>query len=378
MKKTLAILVALAMVMSLAACGGGSSAPAETTAAAETEAAAPETEAAAPAETEAAPVETEAAETEAAAEPAAAGESTVLKIGHVEAEDRSVHRTLLNMKQKLEEQTEGRIKVEIYPNAELGGDGELCEAVAMGTIQMALPSTSVLTAYNEQIGVLDMPYLFNDAQCAFDALDGALGDQIDEWIAGSGFVSLGYIYNGPRSTTNNKHPIYTPDDLSGLKMRVMNSPVFITMYNTLGANATPMSFSELYTGLQQNVVDGQENPPTLIYASGFQQVQKYLTMDAHVHNFLPILTNQAWLDSLSEGDRAILEQCCAEFVTEQREMELADNEDIVSKLEAEGMEVNYLTDEQYQAFVDKVQPMYDEYKGKWGTEIFDLAQSFNK
>ncbi len=309
---------------------------------------------------------------------AKAAESTTLKIGHVEAEDRSVHRALLHMKEKLEAQTEGRISVEIYPNAELGGDEELCESVAMGIIQMALPSTSVITAYNERIGILDMPYLFTSAQAAFNALDGALGDQIDEWIKDSGFVSLGYIYNGPRSTTNNKHPLYTPDDLAGLKMRVMNSPVFITMYNTLGANATPMSFSELYTGLQQNVVDGQENPPTLIYASGFQQVQKYLTMDAHVHNFLPILTNQEWLESLSEEDRAILEQCCAEFVTEQRETELADNEDIVSKLEAEGMEVNYLTDEQYQAFVDKVQPMYDQYKAEWGEEIFELAESFNE
>jgi tripartite ATP-independent transporter DctP family solute receptor len=243
---------------------------------------------------------------------------------------------------------------------------------------MALPSTSVITAYDEKIGILDMPYLFKDAQAAFDALDGELGDQIDEWIADSGFVSLGYIYNGPRSTTNNLRPIYTPDDLAGMKMRVMNSPVFITMYETLGANPTPMSFSELYTGLQQNVVDGQENPPTLIYASKFQEVQKYLTMDAHVHNFLPILTNKAWLDSLSEEDRAILEKCCEEFVTEQRETELKDNEDIVKKLEDEGMEVNYLTEDQQKAFVEKVQPMYDKYKAEWGEEIFDLAESYNK
>ena len=303
---------------------------------------------------------------------------TVLKIGHVEAEDRSVHKALLNMKDKIEEQTDGRISVEIYPNAELGGDEELCEQVAQGTIEMALPSTSVITAYDEKIGILDMPYLFKDAQAAFDALDGELGDQIDEWIADSGFVSLGYIYNGPRSTTNNLRPIYTPDDLAGMKMRVMNSPVFITMYETLGANPTPMSFSELYTGLQQNVVDGQENPPTLIYASKFQEVQKYLTMDAHVHNFLPILTNKAWLDSLSDEDRAIVEKCCEEFVTEQRETELKDNEDIVKKLEDEGMEVNYLTEDQQKAFVEKVQPMYDKYKAEWGEEIFDLAESYNK
>ncbi|MBO7668931.1 MAG: TRAP transporter substrate-binding protein [Firmicutes bacterium] len=340
MKKALLLILVLVSALVLAACGGGGEEP--------------------------------------SGDDSAAAEPIVLKIGHVEAEDRSVHQALLVFKDELESKTEGRISVEIFPNAELGGDEELCEAVAMGTVQMVLPSTSVLTAYNERIGILDMPYLFNDAQAAFDALDGALGEQIDEWIAGNGFVSLGYLYNGPRSTTNNVRPIYTPDDLAGLKMRVMSSPVFITMYETLGANATPMSFSELYTALQQNVVQGQENPPTLIYASGFQQVQKYLSMDAHVHNFLPILTNEAWLEGLSEEDRAILEECCDNFVKLQRETELADNETIVQKLEDEGMEVNYLTDEQYQLFVDKIQPMYDQYKAEWGTEIFDLAESFNK
>lgn len=346
MKKALSLALALAMALSLAACGQkGGGASSNSGAASNTP-------------------------------PAASG--TVLKIGHVEAEDRSTHKALLMFKDELEQKTDGRIEVQIFANAELGGDEELCESVAMGTIQMALPSTSVLTAYNERIGVLDMPYLFTDAQSAFDALDGALGRQIDEWIVGNGFISLGYVYNGPRCTTNSVRPIYTPADLSGLKIRVMNSPVFIRMYEVLGANATPMSFSELFTGLQQHTVDGQENPPTLIYASGFQQVQKYLTIDNHVHNFLPILTNENWVNGLSAEDQAILKECCANLVTNQRGIELADNEDIVGKLQEAGMEVNQLTAEQYQSFVDKVQPMYDEYKAQWGAEIFDLATSFNK
>lgn len=342
MKKVISSLLAVTMLAVLTACGGSSTATSGT-----------------------------------ANQGNASTDTITLKIGHVEAEDRSTHKALLQFKEELEEKTEGRIDVQIFANSELGGDEELCESVAMGTIQMALPSTSVLTAYNERIGILDMPYLFTDAQSAFNALDGALGDQIDEWIAGNGFVSLGYTYNGPRCTTNSSHAIYTPDDLAGLKIRVMSSPVFIRMYEVLGANATPMSFSELYTGLQQGTVDGQENPPTLIYASGFQQVQKYLTIDNHVHNFLAILTNESWLNSLSEEDQETLKECCASMVTNQREIELADNEEVISKLEAEGMEVNYLTDEQYQAFVEKVQPMYEEYQAEWGTEIFELAQSFN-
>lgn len=347
MKKVLSAILALAMTLSLAACGGNNASSGGGATSGDKSGGAAQTT------------------------------TTVLKIGHVEAEDRSTHKALLDFKAELEEKTGGRIEVQIFPNSELGGDEELCESVAMGTIQMALPSTSVLTAYHDEIGILDMPYLFKNAQAAFDALDGDLGAQIDEWIAGNGFVSLGYVYNGPRSTTNNVRPIYTPEDLKGLKIRVMSSPVFISMYETLGANPTPISFSELYTSMQQNVVDGQENPPTLIYAMGFQQVQKYMTLDEHVHNFLPILTNEAWLNSLSAEDQATLKECAANMVANQRNIELADNETILQKLADEGMAINELTDEQYQTFVDAIQPMYDTYKAKWGTEIFDLATSFN-
>ena len=350
MKKALSIVLALAMTMSLIACGSKTETPSTGTTTPSTS----------------------------TTTPAPSADPITLKVGHVEAEDRSTHKALVQFKEELEAKTEGRIVVEIFPNAELGGDEELCESVAMGTIQMALPSTSVLTAYNDQIGVLDMPYLFTNSKSAFAALDGELGAQIDEWIAGNGFVSLGYLYNGPRCTTNNVRPLYTAADLAGLKIRVMNSPVFISMYETLGANPTPMSFSELYTGMQQNVVDGQENPPTLIYASGFHQVQKYLTIDEHVHNFLPILTNEAWLNNLPAEDKAALEECAANMVTNQRNIELADNETIIDTLKAEGMEINMLTAEQYQTFVDAIQPMYEEYKAAWGTEIFDLATSFNK
>ena len=200
------------------------------------------------------------------------------------------------------------------------------------------------------------------------------------WLAFSGqvdIIALDNIALTEQIIARSDAGITTPADLKGLKIRVMSSPVFIDMYTTLGANATPMSFSELFTGLQQNTVEGQENPPTLIYASGFQQVQKYLTIDNHVHNFLPILTNEAWFNGLSAEDQAMVKECAADLVTNQRKIELEDNETIVEKLEGEGMEVNYLTDEEYQQFVDAVQPMYEKYQGQWGTEIFDLATSFN-
>lgn len=301
-----------------------------------------------------------------------------LKLAHVEAEDRSTNDACLLFKDAVEEATNGDIKVEIFPNAVLGGDEELTESVALGEIQMALPSSSVLTMYAEQFGILDMPFLFTSSQAAFDALDGELGETLNTYLEGTGIINLGWAYNGPRSFTNNVRPINTVDDLKGLKIRVMSSPVCIDMVETLGASATPISFSELYTALEQGTVEGEENPPTLIYASGFHEVQKYLSLDQHQHNFLPIATNEEWFNSLPEDYQKIVSENAKTYlVDKQREIELQDNVDIRKTLEDTGMIVNDITPEAQQGFIDKVQPMYEKYYEKFGKDMFDLALSFN-
>lgn len=301
-----------------------------------------------------------------------------LKLAHVEAEDRSTNDACLLFKDAVEEATNGDIKVEIFPNAVLGGDEELTESVALGEIQMALPSSSVLTMYAEQFGILDMPFLFTSSQAAFNALDGELGETLNTYLEGTGIINLGWAYNGPRSFTNNVRPINTVDDLKGLKIRVMSSPVCIDMVETLGASATPISFSELYTALEQGTVEGEENPPTLIYASGFHEVQKYLSLDQHQHNFLPIATNEEWFNSLPEDYQKIVSENAKTYlVDKQREIELQDNVDIRKTLEDAGMIVNDITPEAQQGFIDKVQPMYEKYYEKFGKDMFDLALSFN-
>lgn len=275
---------------------------------------------------------------------------TVLKIGHVEPEDRSTHKALLNFKKKVEERSKGSLKIEIYPNGALGGDVQLSEAVATGSLDMALPSTSVLTTYNDEFGVLDMPYLFKSSEAAFKALDGDVGKELNGKIASKGIDILGYSYNGPRSTTSKVKPIVTPEDLKGLKMRVMESPIFIDFYKTLGANPTPMSFTELYTGLQQGTVEAQENPPSLTFANKFYEVQKYSTIDEHVHNFLAFLINDAKFKSLSADNQKILQEEAKAYVDEQRKMELADNEKAIKDLETIGkLQTNILTADQKSA-----------------------------
>lgn len=267
----------------------------------------------------------------------------------------------------------------MYPNGSLGGDVQLTESVAMGTLDAALPSTSVFTTYSKEFGVLDMPYLFTSSEAAFNALDGEVGAHFNEALASQGLKNLGYSYNGPRSTTTSVRPIEKPEDLKGIKMRVMESPVFIDFYTTLGANATPMSFTELYTGLQQGTVEAQENPPSLIFSNKFYEVQEYLSVDEHVHNFLGFIMNQGKFDSLSDENKQIIEEEAVNFVNEQRAMELVDNEQAIKDLETEGgLTVNTLTVEQKQAFRDALAPMYDKYTSEFGQELFDMCANYNK
>ena len=309
-----------------------------------------------------------------------AGEDTItINIGHVEAEDRSTHQALVeSFKKTVEEKSNGTISVQIYPNSVLGGDAELTESVAMGTLEAALPSTSVLVSYSDDFGIMDMPYLFSSPENAFAAMDGDLGTYFNEKLEDVGLHSLGYSYNGLRSMTNNSHPIETPDDLKGLKMRVMENEVFIDFFETLGASATPMSFNELFTGLQQHTVDGEENPPSLIYASKFQEVQEYLSLTEHVNNFLGFIMNQDFYNSLTQEQREIIDETAEEFVKAQRQMELEDTDHYIELLEEEGMQANSLTAEQKADFRQVLEPMYEKYRVQYGEEVFEMAEKYEE
>ncbi len=306
-------------------------------------------------------------------------ETIVLKVAHVEPESRSTNKALLIFKKEIEDSTEGRIKIEIYPNGALGGDVQLTESVAMGTLDMALPSTSVLTSYSYSFGILDMPYLFNSIENAFNAMDGEVGEHFDKALEKNGLINLGYTYNGPRSITNSVKAIKEPKDLTGIKVRVMESPVFIDFFRTLNANPTPMSFTEVYTALQQKAVEGQENPPSLIFANKFYEVQTYLSVTEHVYNFLAFLMNKNKFESLNEKDQKLLKEKAMNYVKNQRKIELEDNEKYIKLLETEGgLKVNVLSLEDKEKFKEALKPMYGKYEKEFGRELFNLTDKYNK
>ena len=307
------------------------------------------------------------------------GAEYTFKVGSIVSE---THPDMLVMKSTfipyIEEKSNGRMKVELYPNAQLGGDRELAESVQMGTLQMCLPATSAMAGFEKRFQVLDLPFLFTSRETAFEALDGELGQTLNAFLAPKGFVSMGYCENGFRHITNNRKAVKVPTDLKGLKLRTMENPMHISFFKKLGANPTPMSFGELYTALQQGTVDGQENPATLIYETKFFEVQKYLSTTGHVFSAIMLLGSKNYMDKLPEDLRAIVVEACRAFVEEHRRAMPVSERENMRRLQESGMEINELTPEEKKAFVEATAETYGEFEPALGREIMELARQAQK
>lgn len=300
-------------------------------------------------------------------------------IGLVTSEDHSISKMCEEFKKVVEEKSDGKITVDIHLNSELGGDEAMMESVALGTLTMTTPSATLISSYVPEFQVLGMPYLFKDSDTAFKTIDGELGTLLNQKLAAAnvGFTNLGYEYNGVREMTNNRRPIKTPDDLKGLKMRCMSNDIYVDMFKTLGSNATPISYNELFTALQQKTVDGEENTPSLIYDSKFYEVQKYLSTTEHMYDLCAVVINTNFYDSLDPQAKAIIDEATKDIlIKKQRVLEASQDEDALKKLEAAGMEVTRLTPQERQVFADKVQPMYSGWDKEYGQDIVDAVNKY--
>ena len=303
----------------------------------------------------------------------------VIKVGSIVSE---THADMLAMnkvfKPQVEKLSNGRIKVELYPNAQLGGDRELCEGVQMGTIQMALPASSALAGFDKKVQVLDLPYLFTSRKTAFEALDGILGNKLNQYLLSKGFVVLGYQENGMRHVTNSKRPIKSPADLKGLKIRTMENPMHIAFFKELGANPTPMSWGELYTALQQGTVDAQENPYAMIDDGKFYEVQKYVSETGHLFSYEIIIANKKFMEKLPADLRKIVDDAAHRAVMAQRARMEKEEAVFKAKVTKTGLKANTLTPEQKRPFVDATKKVYSQFEKDLGKEIMDIAKKVQK
>lgn len=270
-------------------------------------------------------------------------------------------------KDMVEDRSNGSLQVQIYPAGQLGDARSIVESMQLGIIEMADVENGPMGRFVPEAMVWDLPFIFRDIDHAHAVLDGEIGQAIQEKYLDVGIRHLAYNDGGFRYFTNDQRPIHSMDDLDGLLIRVMESAVMIDTVNAFGASAVPMSFGELYTALQQGVVDGQENPMNLIYSQRFYEVQDYLSLSGHFYYPRQYIASDAWWQGLSQEHQDIISQAATEAAAIQRAA-LVDYElEMLRVLEERGMQVNEVSDESKNEFIEVgLSEIYPSYYGVLG------------
>ncbi|RBW70947.1 TRAP transporter substrate-binding protein [Bacillus taeanensis] len=295
----------------------------------------------------------------------------VIRAGIGLNEDHPEGQGLLKFKEIVEEKTDGKIKVEPYFSAQLGDDMQMTEALKAGTQEVTIPSTSPLVGMVKEFGIFDFPFIFNNGEEADAVLDGAVGQKVLEKLPEHNLVGLAYWENGFRNLTNSKHPVKTAADFKGLKIRTMQNEVHLDAFKALGANPTPMAFSEVFTALESKTVDGQENPFPTIESNKFNEVQDYLSQTNHVYTPFVFLMSKKFWDDLSEEEKTIVKDAAVEAGKYQRQVNREANEKSLQNLKDAGMNVNELSDKDKKEIQEIIQPVIDQYAGKFGKDLVD-------
>ncbi|MBH9967964.1 DctP family TRAP transporter solute-binding subunit [[Bacillus] enclensis] len=309
----------------------------------------------------------------------AGGDKTyTIRIAHLVPEEQSSHVAAVTFKEKLEKESDGRLKVELYPNGQLyGSDREAIEAVQLGNIEMTIPAVAPLASFNEKFMVFDLPFLFNNNEAAYRALDGELGQELMKDLEKNDIKGLVFGENGFRHMSNNKGPIESPEDVAGLKFRTLENPLHTDTFKAFGANASPFAFGELYTALQQGTYDAMECPVSLYYTNKFYEVQDYLSMTGHVYAATALLMNNDFYNDLPEDLQNLITEASEEYREEQRELAQKQDVEFLNKLKEKGMKVNELTDEQRDKFREAASSVYDKYVDRIGQDLVDKALEAN-
>lgn len=343
MKKALALILAGTMMLALAACGGSPAASGAPSSASSS---------------------------------AAGGDSTTYKLivgGTVQDDSASGIAMWEYFKPYIEEHSNGRIQVDIQLNSVLGSDRELFEGLQLNTLQASFGPMSTLANFSPDYAVCDLPFLFSDKEDAYAQLDGEFGAKLAEGLPNVGMRLLAYGENAFRNISNSQRPIEKMEDMKGLKIRVMESPVNIATYTALGCNPTPMAFSELYTGLQQKTVDGQDNGVVLTYTSKLYEVQNYYTFTGQIYAANGMVFSEAFWQGLPTDLQDVVRDGAIYAMEHQRRLNTEMEDDLIKVMEESGLQVNYMADSEIQRMKEATVPVWDQMKDTISAEIYEMA-----
>ncbi len=300
-------------------------------------------------------------------------EVKVIKLAHGLNVEHPVHKAMEYMGEVLEKNSGGKMKIKIYPSQQLGTERQCIELLQIGSLDMTKVSAAIMENFSPDMKIFGLPYLFRDRAHAFKVLDGKIGKQLLEGGVKYRLKGVGYYDSGSRSFYTKNRPIRKPDDLKGLKIRVMESVTAMNMVSSLGGSPTPISWGELYTALQQGVVDGAENNPPSFYLSRHYEVCKYYSLDEHTTIPDVLVIGTFLWDHLTEQERDWLQDAVDQSVVYQRKLWEEAEKEALEKVQKAGVTI---IRPDKKPFADKVKHLYDAYKDN--KEISDLISQIKE
>jgi tripartite ATP-independent transporter DctP family solute receptor len=289
---------------------------------------------------------------------------TTLRLAHVVNEQDAFHIAATRFQELVSERTEGAVTIEIYPNAELGDERTLLEGMQIGTVDMGVITNGPVANFLEEIAVFELPFLFASADEAYSILDGEIGQELLDRLSEVNLKGLAYAERGFRNLTNSQRPVREPGDIDGMRIRVMENPVYVDTFRELGANAEPMAWTEALTAMQQGTIDGQENPVGVIHSFNLDETQGYMTLSRHTYSPAIFVMGQGVWDGMPEAAQEVLVEAAREASAHVRQVNMEMEESQLDELRERGMEI--VDDADLAAFQEAAQPIYERYGDAYG------------
>ncbi|MBQ0833166.1 TRAP transporter substrate-binding protein [Marinobacter sp.] len=287
-----------------------------------------------------------------------------LRLAHVVNEQDGFHIAAVKFQDLVAERTEGAVSIELYPNASLGDERTLLEGMQIGTVDMGVITNGPVANFVEEMAVFELPFLFPSPQAAYDVLDGPIGQELLDKLSEVNLKGLAYAERGFRNLTNSERPVNSPEDMDGLRIRVMENPVYVDTFRALGANAIPMAWTEALTAMQQGTIDGQENPVNVVHSFKLNETQNYMTLSRHTYApAIFVMGMPAW-SKLPEAAQEVVTQAAQEAAEYERKINAEMASKQLAELREAGMQINDNPD--IEAFQAAVAPVYEQYGKQFG------------
>ena len=299
-------------------------------------------------------------------------DSVTLTVAHVLNETHPYHLAWTEVAKLVEERTDGAMRIEVFANGVLGNERDIIEGMQLGIVDISCMSTGALASFSPSFMALDLPFLFDSRENAYKVLDSEIGREMLDDLSDHMMVGIDFWENGFRDVSNSKRDVLVPEDLKGLKLRTLENELQMGTFTTLGANAIPMAWGEVYTALQQGTIDGQENPLATIYLNKIHDVTTQISLTEHFYAAAPVVMSKKTYDKLSPENQKVLVEAIQEVTDYERQISAQSDVDYLEALKADGVKI--IEDIDKELWREACQPVYDKYKDQIGEDLLQRIQ----